>query len=463
MALSYPCGGSWIGSSMVLGRFPLAVLARAHDILATCHGAIIRTDRNYRSLALAVLLCGCSTQAVPAITDTAAKTGQSRSIKPYSIHLLADGTEMELAGGMPEGTTAAVREMLDEHPAVKVLHLNSDGGEMVEGYELSRLIRQRHLTTYTAATCASACTLAFLGGQPRYLAKGAWLGFHSAARTLGGKTWAAGNDTLRVLYLQDGLPESFVNKALQTIPSELWFPTSGELRAAHVIDAVVESSRFARSGLAYWTSAAEVDRALKENDLYAAISAHDAKAYAAIQAVYLEGAKRGRTIAAIDDQASQLVIDQLVPHYIRKASDEAVLRYQRLQVEQLTYLKALNPIACAAQAFPDLAANGMNYMHDLPLTMKREGIVALADITNSAFDQPHAPDSQPTARAAMQRYVRHLYREEPAVFTVIREPAASRGDPAKLCNAATAFLKGILDQPQADAAIIARNLMSGQS
>ncbi|HVJ43627.1 MAG TPA: hypothetical protein VM639_19150 [Dongiaceae bacterium] len=429
-----------------------------------------RRDRRAYALAAAILICGCTPvqtgsspvqQAfAPPVTPNTTKTS---SLKPYSIHLLSDGTEMELAGGMPEGTADAVQNMLDAHPSIKVIHLNSDGGEMIEGYKLSLLIKQRHLTTYTAATCASACTLAFLGGSPRYLAQGAWLGFHSAARTLGGETWAAGNDALRTLYLQDGLPHAFVDKALQTIPSELWFPTAGELRAAHVIDAVVDNGRFAKSGLAYWASAADVDQALKENDLYAAISAHDTEAYTEIQSVYLSGAKHGGTIAAIDDQASQFVIGTLVPRYIKKASDQAVLRYQRVQVEQLTYLKDLDTGACAAQAFPNLAISQIDYMHELPLTMKREGIAALADIANSAFEQPHAPDSKPAAHAAMLRYIRLLYREAPDVFAVISEPAASRNDPAKLCHAATAFLKGILDQPSEDAAIIARDLMGGTS
>lgn len=413
-------------------------------------------------LALAVVIAGCAQQhADPDSAQMAAANNQA--ITPYAVHLLPGGTEMELAGGMPDGTVTAVRKMLEDHPGIRVIHLNSEGGEMTEGYRLAQLIRQRRLTTYTAATCSSACTLAFLAGSPRYLAADGWLGFHSASRTLGGTSLASANEVLRQLYDADGLPPDFIDKALATVPSEVWYPSHDELRAAHAVSDIVDERRFARSGLAYWSSVAELDQALKKNTLYAAISLHDAKSYGQIQDLYMAGVKSGRSIAELDAAAEQLVIGQLMPHYIKRASDTAVLRYQRVQVAQLSYLQQANPLACAAEAFPDLGITGADYQHALPLSIKKESLDALADVTNSAFAQPHDTDSQSASRAAMTDYVRHLYREAPGIFAVIREPAGSRNDPAKLCNAATQFLQGVLERPNAQAAIIARDLMGSNS
>jgi hypothetical protein len=35
---------------------------------------------------------------------------------------------VELSGAMPPGTAVALRSLLDAAPAVKLVHLNSDGG-----------------------------------------------------------------------------------------------------------------------------------------------------------------------------------------------------------------------------------------------------------------------------------------------------------------------------------------------
>ncbi len=97
---------------------------------------------------------------------------------PYALRLLRQGTEVKLSGGMPAGTANALETMLDAAPQIKVVHLNSIGGFIGEGEKIRDLIEQRGLTTYTSTQCASACTIAYLGGTSRYLAPRAKLGLH---------------------------------------------------------------------------------------------------------------------------------------------------------------------------------------------------------------------------------------------------------------------------------------------
>lgn len=196
-------------------------------------------------LGLGLLLAACNPAAPP---PSATAQREDPDLGPYSVHLLANKTEMEMSGDMNVGVTAAVRQLLDANPGIQVIHLNSPGGEAHEGYLLSVLIKQRHLATYTATVCASACTEAFLAGAPRYLAKGAKLGFHSAAHAAGGTPWNGVNDALRHFYQEAGLPDDFIDHALRTAPSDIWFPTDDELRAAHVVDQMVDRSKFAASG-----------------------------------------------------------------------------------------------------------------------------------------------------------------------------------------------------------------------
>jgi hypothetical protein len=412
---------------------------------------------------LAALLTGCAEPPARTV-DVKTAVAPVKAAKPfrngpYSIHLLADGHEMELAGDMPEGTTAAIKKMLDTHPTINVIHLNSNGGELREGYRLSELIRQRHLTTYTSTICASACTIAFLAGSPRYLAEDAWLGFHSSSNEKSGEISPDGNVAFYDMYHAAGLPDDFIAQALKTIPSEIWFPSYDELRTAHVVDDVVDSHRFAVSGIAYWKSPAEVDQMLREDDLYAAIFNHDQKAYAQVQSLYLVGARLGHRVNDIDDNAAGVVIDQLLPFYIRKSGDDAILRYQRAYNAKLDYLTEHNPLYCAAINFPELGLPKAGTDVHLPQAIKMEIDEALADVTNSAFEPGRAADKSGDAYMAKIRFFRHLNGDDPGVFDVIDHPERSRDDPATLCRAVADLYKHILEQPPAEAAMILRDFL----
>ena len=106
------------------------------------------------------------------------------------------------------------------------------------------IIRKHGLITVTSTECESACVLAFLGGNERYLAPGARLGFHT--ESFPGATpdeTAAFEREDEQFMLSRGIPWDFVQRAFSTPSGDLWFPTTDDLKAANVITG--ESSDFA--------------------------------------------------------------------------------------------------------------------------------------------------------------------------------------------------------------------------
>ena len=58
-----------------------------------------------------------------------------------------NGTEVELSGGMPFGTADALQKLLDAAPAVKLVHLNSMGGRIDEGYQIYKILHDKSLAS----------------------------------------------------------------------------------------------------------------------------------------------------------------------------------------------------------------------------------------------------------------------------------------------------------------------------
>src|SRR5262249_4569815 len=68
---------------------------------------------------------------------------------------------------------------LESTPKASIV-LESDGGAIDDGLAIGRQVFKSHLPTIVRKTCASACALIWLAGNPRYAFDKATIGFHTA-------------------------------------------------------------------------------------------------------------------------------------------------------------------------------------------------------------------------------------------------------------------------------------------
>ena len=154
----------------------------------------------------------------------------------HELQIIRDGTAIELNGGITFGLTDEIERLLKTAPGVHAIILNSPGGRVKEAKNLQKLIGERGLVTYVRSDCASACTIAFMGGVRRYIGQGARLGFHRS--TLDGATSQQTdeeNDDDRRALIAAGAAAWFANRAYSTPSNSMWWPSVDELSAANVI------------------------------------------------------------------------------------------------------------------------------------------------------------------------------------------------------------------------------------
>jgi hypothetical protein len=145
-----------------------------------------------------------------------------------------EDSNLRITGYLAWGVLGEVSRALAANPGIQTVVLNSPGGHVGVGTRLHDQIKSRGLDTYVEKLCASACTVAFLGGTHRTVRKGAKLGFHAvggeSANSIG-----AGTEKVRSLYQAAGIPESFIERVFATPPDSAWYPNSKELIGAHVV------------------------------------------------------------------------------------------------------------------------------------------------------------------------------------------------------------------------------------
>ncbi len=186
------------------------------------------------------------TVLLPMMTESSKLAMGIEDTPPHRLQLLKDGTEVELSGGMPFGTAAAFKVVIDSAPMIETVHLNSSGGRISEAQEIAKIIKARKLQTFTRTHCESACTIAFLGGTNRFLATGGRLGFHSASYgNVDGEHVPSLNADFESALRDTGIAAWFVKKAMSTPASGMWYPTYNELREVGIVTRVVNADTFA--------------------------------------------------------------------------------------------------------------------------------------------------------------------------------------------------------------------------
>ena len=110
-----------------------------------------------------------------------------------------------------------------------VVVFNSDGGDLQAGIEIGKTIRLKSFATAVldGSRCASSCAFAWLGGSPRFMQRGAQIGFHAAYINREGRPSESGvGNALVGSYLtQIGLPETAVVYVTKAAPTQMTFLT----------------------------------------------------------------------------------------------------------------------------------------------------------------------------------------------------------------------------------------------
>ena len=165
--------------------------------------------------------------------------------KEKTYNLQVNGEEyVYVTGSLDPGITKQLAILIDQHPKVTTIVLDSEGGRVYEARGIAALARKRAMTTYSSGKCYSACTIAFAGGKRRLLAPDAELGFHQYK--LAAKYVLPYLDVDKEMekdfkfLLKQGIDVRFLEKVFETSATSMWVPTHEILLAAGVIHEVSE-------------------------------------------------------------------------------------------------------------------------------------------------------------------------------------------------------------------------------
>jgi hypothetical protein len=152
-----------------------------------------------------------------------------------------------------------------------IVAFQSDGGSVVAGIEIGRLIRLRNFVTLVPGNtrCASACALAWLGGTHRLMGADAQIGFHAAYNAGSGQETGVGNALVGAYLSQIGLPDRAVIYVTQAPPNSMTWLTISEAQQVGIDVALftppdAQSESKSRAALAVSTDIVTMQRKATE-------------------------------------------------------------------------------------------------------------------------------------------------------------------------------------------------------
>ena len=221
-----------VGTLFALWQMLLVVMAarRASAWLFALSAALSAVA----ALATGTLLYG---RAVPALTELWSIRTGDLALGDLAVTVSPDGRTLYVAGAYGTHSEEAVRRALEQHKSVREVVLEGPGGRAAAGFEIFRMIRSARLATRVDTSCASACTIAFLGGIDRTISPSGRLGFHRASfpGMDDSDMYESNRGMQNFLVYSARLTPDFARKVVDTPADSIWVPTREELLAGRVI------------------------------------------------------------------------------------------------------------------------------------------------------------------------------------------------------------------------------------
>jgi hypothetical protein len=334
--------------------------------------------------------------AIPMATEYATMAAGDKFGKA-TFRLVRNGTEMEFAGGISSGLNEEFKKFIEAAPQLRVVHLESSGGRIAEAKAIAELIRQRGLSTYVSSHCESACTYILMAGDKRWAATNAKIGFHppSFAGLSQSDLKDLTSDELGY-FVRNGIGRQFAEKALATSSDKMWYPSTDEMLAAHILTGVATSGQFAASSLASFSDETKARHLLGQIPLYAALSDIYPNETAELTRKFSEGIKIGKSEEEVIGDVQTIVLS-LVRNSIPNAENAQVLEYARLFRRYMEALLTVDAETCSALVDPESGAKvNINVNKLIPSSLDQELALKENIIRQSAFVKSK-PDSTKAA------------------------------------------------------------------
>ncbi|TNC81298.1 MAG: hypothetical protein C9356_09335 [Oleiphilus sp.] len=376
----------------------------------------------------------------------------------FTVEALADKQLIHVRGGLGFGVSERVAQVLNDHPGVEGIILDSVGGRIYEGRELGQIIRRRGLDTYSIQGCYSACGIAFISGRHRYLAVGANLGFHQYGPGTLSRTeyedLTIEEEQDLALFVEQGIAQPFLDKLYLANHDDMWIPTSDEMLASGVVHDYVYASDL----IAVDDGEGEfgnVDELIAEVAAFESIKRYLPGEYDEIMTELRSRLDSGASIEEIHATLGlrvQYVAEQSLP----TTSDQAILSFAEETIKILEMLERKDPILCLKNLFPDRFGTVVVTNH-LPRDALNPLLTALDQVIVDRFESASRPVNRAEAGRVMEQVVTDLGEE---ISYISDRELRNNSDYSRACHATIQFYQLILAREKQAAANALRSLFA---
>ncbi|MGH8179877.1 MAG: hypothetical protein ACRETR_02760, partial [Steroidobacteraceae bacterium] len=362
------------------------------------------------------------------------------------IQLLPGGREVEIRGPMGAGVAARLRALIDAHPGVRFVHLNSPGGWVTEGARLARVIHAAGLGTYTATGCYSACVLGFAAGNPRVLNPDARLALHSTSgRDADPIFITLGNELYQKVLLRYGVSEELAAWSTSTPSNSLWMPDPQQLLADHLVDRI-SAEGFSPSGESLAAFASRAARFEARYAFLAELRRVDPPRFEQLDRALRLGFRRGASAAELNEYVATGAAE-IERGRLAAVADSGVLQFAVALRSAARALHASDPAQCAAILGPRAPASPVR---------SAAALAAISPALAGLLDTPLAP-TRPAAAvgtAALRQVGEAVSQTPPAT-----QPDASDDDPRISCDRLLLMYDTAVAQSPETGAAVVRGLL----
>jgi ATP-dependent protease ClpP protease subunit len=380
----------------------------------------------------------------------------------YTLKLEKNDTLIHLQGGLNFGVSKEVSKILKKNPGIEGIILDSIGGRIYEGRELSKLISAYDLDTYSIKGCYSAATIAFIAGKKRFLGMGANLAFHQYKEAYEGfdafvdMEEEQGKDLL--IFQRQGVKSEFLDKLFDTSSDDLWYPTVDEMLDAGIIHGIINPSDLLP--LEYSSSSfnsEEYNEEILDIPVYKTIQKYEPALYNKIKVELDEQIKNGATQIELQRSVAN-IIKPLVIGALPRTSDEALIQYIQTIVEKLKKLGEIDPILGMKMLYPQQygVLDFSKYSSD---DGKIQTMDALDKVIIDAYEKNNPPVDTEAAELLMEKLVLKL--RQYADYLEL-EGLQNTDDYKKHCEAVIKLYEYILEEDKIAAGNILRYMFNSE-